>query len=175
MRWADERADVALGTRPSACKANRPVSGRGQGRQPPKAGARSASLGSGRSLVYFNTVAPRRSGLFVTVTCAPERKLDAGVEASGPHDFSVRVGTFRQTAPPASTASRPAFVTCATPLCGGGMAGMSEVIWVRREAECFCEGDWTGQITLIRLKKSAFCRKSRKRVTASKRSCSRSH
>jgi hypothetical protein len=51
----------------------------------------------------------------------------------------------------------------------GGMAGMSEVIWVRHEAECFCEGDWTGQITLIRLKKSAFFRKSRKRVTASKR------
>jgi hypothetical protein len=24
------------------------------------------------------------------------RELDAGVEASGPHDFTVRVGTFRQ-------------------------------------------------------------------------------
>ena len=35
---------MALGSRPSACKANRPASGRGQGRQPPKAGARSASL-----------------------------------------------------------------------------------------------------------------------------------
>jgi hypothetical protein len=38
-------------------------------------------------------------------------KLDAGVEASGPHDFSVRVGTFRQIVPPASTASRPALMT----------------------------------------------------------------
>jgi len=38
-------------------------------------------------------------------------KLDAGVEASGPHDFTVRVGTFRQIAPPASTASRPALMT----------------------------------------------------------------
>jgi hypothetical protein len=38
---------------------------------------------------------------------------------------------------------------------------MSEVIWVRDKADYFCEGLWTGQITLIRLKKSAFCRKSR--------------
>jgi hypothetical protein len=35
----------------------RPVSGRGQGRQPPKAVARCASLEPGRSLVYFATVA----------------------------------------------------------------------------------------------------------------------
>src|SRR6202048_1471685 len=95
MRWADERADVALGTRPSAGNANRPGSGRGQGRQSPKAGARSASLGPGRSLVYFNTVAPRRSGFLVTVACASSRRLDAGVEASGPHDFAVRVSTVR--------------------------------------------------------------------------------
>jgi hypothetical protein len=39
------------------------------------------------------------------------RELDAGVEASGPHDFAVRVSTFRQSAPPASTASRPALMT----------------------------------------------------------------
>src|SRR5580765_3406030 len=45
---------------PSACPAKRPVSGRGQGRQPPQAGARSASLEAGRSQVYLNTVAPRR-------------------------------------------------------------------------------------------------------------------
>jgi hypothetical protein len=44
------------------------VSGRGQGRQPPEAVARSASLEHGRSLVYFNnTVAPRRRIHFVTV------------------------------------------------------------------------------------------------------------
>jgi hypothetical protein len=48
-----ERISVALGLRPSTCQANRPVSGRGQGRQPPKAGARSASLEAGRSPVYF--------------------------------------------------------------------------------------------------------------------------
>ena len=38
--WPDERAHLALGPRPSARKAQRPASGRGQGRQPPKAVAR---------------------------------------------------------------------------------------------------------------------------------------
>src|ERR1700688_2385550 len=40
-------------------------------------------------------------------------RLDAGVEASGPHDFAVRVSTVRQPALLASTASRPASVTIA--------------------------------------------------------------
>src|SRR6266478_3761779 len=47
-----KRALLALGLRPSACKPSRPVSGRGQGRQPPKAGGRSASLEPGRAPVY---------------------------------------------------------------------------------------------------------------------------
>src|ERR1700722_12587656 len=33
---------------------------------------------------------------FVTVACAPKRKLDASLEASGPHDFAVRFRRFRQ-------------------------------------------------------------------------------
>src|ERR1019366_9608440 len=48
----------------------------------------------------------RRSGLFVTVACASSRRLDAGVEASGPHDFAVRESAVRQRQPSASTASR---------------------------------------------------------------------
>src|SRR2546423_13002542 len=39
-------------------------------------------------------------------------QLDASVEASGPHDFTVRSATFVSAAF-ASTASRPAFVTIA--------------------------------------------------------------
>src|SRR5260221_10554962 len=39
---------------------------------------------------------PRRSGFLVTVVCASSRKLDAGVEASGPHDFTVRLSAVRQ-------------------------------------------------------------------------------
>src|SRR5881628_2953333 len=40
-------------------------------------------------------------------------KLDAGVEASGPHDFAVRLTCCSSAAPSASIASRPAFVTIA--------------------------------------------------------------
>ncbi len=35
-----------------------------------------------------------------------------------------------------------------------------EVIWVKREPEYFCKGDWTGQITLMRHDKSDFRRRS---------------
>ena len=41
------------------------------------------------------------------------RRLDAGVEASGPHDFAVREPVLSSAAPSASTASRPASVTIA--------------------------------------------------------------
>jgi hypothetical protein len=41
------------------------------------------------------------------------RRLDTSVGVSGPHDFSVRKQTPSSGAPPASTASRPAFVTFA--------------------------------------------------------------
>jgi hypothetical protein len=42
------------------------------------------------------------------------RHLDASVGASGPHDFAVRGQAPSSLAPPASTASRPAFVTIAS-------------------------------------------------------------
>ena len=42
------------------------------------------------------------------------RELDASVEASGPHDFAVRIQRCSSKAPLASTASRPAFVTIAS-------------------------------------------------------------
>jgi hypothetical protein len=41
-----------------------------------------------------------------------------------------------------------------------GTAGDLVLIWVKREAEYFEEGDWTGQIRLICFNKSPF-RKSR--------------
>jgi hypothetical protein len=41
-------------------------------------------------------------------------RLDASVGASGPHDFAVRRSAPSSEAPPASTASRPAFVTIAS-------------------------------------------------------------
>ena len=50
-------------------------------------------------------------GVLVTVICF--RRLDAGVEASGPHGFAVREAGALVEAQPASTASHPASVTIA--------------------------------------------------------------
>src|SRR5215211_6093913 len=47
------------------------------------------------------------------------RKLDASVEASGPHDFAVRFQRCSSAAPSASIASRPASVTIAIRPFGG--------------------------------------------------------
>jgi DNA-binding transcriptional ArsR family regulator len=33
------------------------------------------------------------------------------------------------------------------------------LIWVKREGECFCKWDWTGQIRLICFNKSPFCKR----------------
>src|SRR6266851_6131933 len=63
-------------------------------------------------VLRFPSCSPRRSGLFVTVVCASSRRLDAGVEASEPHDFAVQ--HVSSSALTASTASRPASVTIAS-------------------------------------------------------------
>jgi hypothetical protein len=81
------------------------------------------------------------------------RKLDAGVEASGPHDFAVREVALSSLAPPASTASRPASVTIASAPLGDGMARDIEVIWAKGEGEYFWRRDWTAGIKLNRFNK----------------------
>ena len=48
------------------------------------------------------------------------RKLDASVEASGPHDFAVRIRALSSEAPLAATASSPASVTTAIRPCNWG-------------------------------------------------------
>src|ERR1700676_1539240 len=70
-------------------------------------------------------------------------RLDASVGASGPHAFAVRASTVRLTVLPASTASRPASVTCATPLCGTGRGELVEMICPTGKAKYFCKGGWT--------------------------------
>jgi hypothetical protein len=52
---------------------------------------------------------PRRPGFLATVACASYRRLDPSVAGSGPHAFAVRKIALSSLAPPASTASRPAF------------------------------------------------------------------
>jgi hypothetical protein len=46
-----------------------------------------------------------------------------------------------------------------TPLEWAGTAAVMELIWVKREAEYFLRGDWTGQIRLNRLNKFRDARK----------------
>jgi hypothetical protein len=84
-------------------------------------------------------------------------RLDASVEASGPHDFAVRKNKrSRQQRHPRPSRPRPTFVTIAKrPFVSGRDASVVEVIWVKSEPEYFCEGDWTGSISLIRLNKSS--------------------
>jgi len=82
--------------------------------------------------------------LFDTVACACSRRLDAGIGASEPHDLAVRFSIIRPARccspdAAASTASRPAFVTCATPLLPERDVRISELIWVGSEAKYFCK------------------------------------
>ena len=108
-------------------------------------------------------------------------RLDASVEASGPHDFSVR-DRLRQSlrrawyppaevlakaefalsskAPLASTASRPASVTMASAPRVGRDGGTRKVICGFGKPEYFFARDWTGRNSLIRLEKLDFRRKS---------------
>jgi hypothetical protein len=87
------------------------VNGWGQGRQPPEAVARSASLEASRSRVYFKkkySCSPENGSFASVVTQGvnPEQ-LDASTAASGPHDFAVRImraRLLRITRPPHLTA-----------------------------------------------------------------------
>jgi hypothetical protein len=78
------------------------------------------------------------------------RRLDAGVEASGPHDFAVRVSAIRQARHPRPPHPTP-YVRDdrETPLREGGTAMDIDLIWAKLEREYFCKQDWTGQISLI--------------------------
>ena len=63
---------------------------------------------------------PRRPGFLTAVARASYRRLDPSVAGSGPHAFAVRRIALSSLAPPASTASRPAFCDDREPpLCVG--------------------------------------------------------
>jgi hypothetical protein len=67
-------------------------------------------------------------------------KLDASVEASGPHDFAVRISTFRQACYRVHRIPCPTSVTIAKrPSRVGRDGATNEVICVRPEAGYFCE------------------------------------
>jgi hypothetical protein len=74
------------------------------------------------------------------------RKLDAGVDASGPHDFAVRVSTFRQARHHVHRIPLPPSVTIAIrPSFGNETARVVEVFLANGEAEYFCGVGWTAQ------------------------------
>ena len=87
-------------------------------------------------------------------------KLDAGVEASGPHDFAVRVRAVRPQRARVHRIPCPTSVTIAKrPSQRAGMARGINLICPIRERESFCGRDWTGEISLIRFNKFAPARK----------------
>ena len=98
-------------------------------------------------VLRLTSCSPRRSGLFVTVAGGYLfRQLDAGVEASEPHDLAVRKIGALVLALPASTASRPSSVTIAKRPSVGRDARDIKVILVKREREYFCKRGWTGHL-----------------------------
>jgi hypothetical protein len=85
---------------------------------------------------------------------SPFRKLDASVEASGPHDFAVRFGAVRLTAQSVHRIPPPTFVTTAKrPSFGCGMAWVLKVFLSAGETNYFCRSDWTAKIRLNRFRK----------------------
>ncbi|TMJ21534.1 MAG: hypothetical protein E6G93_09645 [Alphaproteobacteria bacterium] len=88
--------------------------------------------------------------MFATVIGGSLRQLDASVGASEPHDFTVRISTFRQACCRVHRIPCPTSVTIAKrPFEWDGMARFIRVIWVKLERKCFYNWDWTAQITLI--------------------------
>src|SRR5215218_7582109 len=78
------------------------------------------------------------------------RKLDASVEASGPHDFAVRFQRCSSAAPSASIASRPASVTIAIRPFGGTRRRDYCGDLRREETKIFFESGLDSQITDLR-------------------------
>ena len=70
-------------------------------------------------------------------------RLDSSVGASGPHDFAVRKITPSSEALPASTASRPAFVTIASRPCVGRDGRHIHLICISEKQKYFFESGWT--------------------------------
>jgi len=104
-----------------------------------------ASPRNGLRLIAYS---PRRSGFLASVACRIIfRKLDAGVEASGPHVFAVRFSAVRyrhlgvHRIPPRVRDDRE------PPLRGDEMALFMEVIWVKTETDYFFLWDSTAPTT----------------------------
>ena len=76
-------------------------------------------------------------------------RLGASVEASGPHDFAVRLSAARQEHIRVHRIPSRVRDDREPPLMWDGTAIICEVIWVRPKQQSFCRQDWTGRIGLI--------------------------
>jgi hypothetical protein len=89
-------------------------------------------------------------GLVVTVICVSKHRFDASVEASGPHDFAVRLGVVRQRhlnvhcIPPRVRDDRD------TPLWWDETGGTTVVICVARKPKYSSKWGWTGKSVICR-------------------------
>ena len=84
-------------------------------------------------------------------------RLDACIEAPERHDLAVREQAAFVSCAAASTASRPAFVTCARPSVGQD-ARISELIWVRWQAKFRNFRNWSrGLLVVFRCDQTGFC------------------
>jgi hypothetical protein len=72
-------------------------------------------------------------------------KLDASVEASGPHGFAVRLGAVRQRHLRVHRIPSRVRDDRDTPLEWDEMAANKEVIWVERKPKYFCGQGWTAK------------------------------
>jgi hypothetical protein len=104
------------------------------------------SPGIPRAMVYglFRALPGDRAFLPPSPAKIAFHQLDASVGASGPHDFAVRKRPPSSSAPPASTASRPASVTIASRPSVQGCPG--KVFWLqiqgwRTRVDCI-SGTW---------------------------------
>src|SRR5450631_1129121 len=88
-------------------------------------------------VLTVTSCSPRRSGLFVTVACGLLRRLDAGVEASGPHDFAVRIWRSRLWHHQRPPHPAPTFVTIANAPLPGRDDDDIAAIWVSEKQKYF--------------------------------------
>ena len=137
------------------------------------------------------TPSPREYGFVRPVGLAkPPRDLTPTAEASGPHDFAVRSSTVRlrspidrsridKTRPAIAPCARalprpplpvPTFVTMANAPLSGRDGKSHRLICTSEKPKYFCQRDWTGQITLIRLDKLDFWRNAARSCGKTQRS-----
>jgi hypothetical protein len=89
------------------------------------------------------------------------RELDAGVEASGPHDFAVRSSAARPARAARVHRIPPRVRDVRNAPLSGGTREPVPLICPTAPAEYFLRQDWTGQITLIGFNKFTSARRAR--------------